>query len=96
MSNDGVAVEIFLPSILHDAAGGSSSVTVEATTWQGCVDALLAAYPRIEPHLFDDDGALREHVNIFLNERSSRWLTSLDEPVRPGDTITILQAISGG
>ncbi len=93
---DPIAVEIFLPSILHPAAGGQSSVNVEATTVQGCLDALAAAHPQIATHLFDDGGALRQHVNIFWNDRSTRWLESLDVAVSPGDSITVLQAVSGG
>ena len=91
-----VTVEIFLPSLLHQAADGRSAVTVEASTFQGCLDALLAAYPLIGPHLFDDTGALRQHVNIFFNDQNSRWLDDWDRPVRRRDTITILQAVSGG
>lgn len=91
-----IAVKVFLPSLLYQAASGQASVTVEATTWQECLDALLARYPLIRPHLFDDQGSLRQHVNIFMNDQNSRWLKSLDQPVRSGDTITILQAISGG
>ncbi|MEM7584085.1 MAG: MoaD/ThiS family protein [Acidobacteriota bacterium] len=91
-----VAIEIFLPSLLVPAAGGKSSVIVEAATVQGCLDALIAAHPGVGPHLFDDAGVLRQHVNVFWNERSTRWLDSLEQPVQPGDTITVLQAVSGG
>lgn len=91
-----VAVEIYLPSILRQATGGRTAVTVEASTFQGCLDALLAEYPLVRPHVFDDAGALREHVNIFLNDQNSRWLETLEVPVSTGDTITVLQAVSGG
>lgn len=32
----------------------------------------------------------------FHNDENTRWLDDLDRPVRPGDTITIIQAVSGG
>ncbi len=91
-----IDVEIFLPSILRQATGGKTAVRVEASTVQGCIDALLAHFPLVRPHLFDDTGTLREHVNIFWNDQNSRWLDNLDVPVAPGDTITVLQAVSGG
>ncbi len=94
--SDAVAVEFFLPSLLRPAVGGQSSVTVEATTLQGCLDALISAHPQVGPHLFDDGGKLRQHVNIFWNDQSTRWLDSLDVAVNPRDTITVLQAVSGG
>lgn len=91
-----VNVEIFLPSIVRQATGGQTAVRVEASTVQGCIDALLARHPLVRPHFFDDAGVLREHVNIFWNDQNGRWLDSLDVPVAAGDTITILQAVSGG
>ena len=95
-SDPPVPIEIFLPSLLHQAAGGRSTVAVEASTFRGAIDTLLAEHPRIRPHLFDDTGTLREHVNIFFNDRNSRWLESWDQPVRERESITILQAVSGG
>lgn len=90
------AIEVSLPSILQPMAGQRSRVTVEAETFRGAVDALLAAHPLLAPHLFDDIGELREHVNIFWNGDNGRWLESWDVPARDGDTVTILQAVSGG
>ena len=58
--------------------------------------ALLEAHPALDVHLFDERGDLREHVLCFLNERNSRWLDSLDEPIRDGDEVVIMQAVSGG
>ncbi|MEM8932970.1 MAG: MoaD/ThiS family protein [Acidobacteriota bacterium] len=94
--NEPISVEIFLPSLLHATVGGRSAVTVEAATFQSCLDALVATYPLVGPHLFDDGGTLREHVNIFFNDQNSRWLDDWNQSVRAGDTITILQAVSGG
>jgi molybdopterin converting factor small subunit len=35
-------------------------------------------------------------VLCFHNRTNTRWLQSLDVPVAEGDTLTILQAVSGG
>ena len=89
-------LSIELPSLLHAAAGGASRVAVEATTLRAALDALIACHPGLGPHLFDDAGELRPHVNLFLGERNVRWLDGWDEPIRDGDTLLILQAVSGG
>jgi molybdopterin synthase sulfur carrier subunit len=33
---------------------------------------------------------------IFYNEESIAWLERLDVPLRPGDRLHVLQAVSGG
>jgi sulfur-carrier protein len=89
-------IPVSLPSLLQAAAGGRSEVTVEAETLQGALDALLGDYPLLRRHLYDESGALREHVNLFWNDQNVRWLEATDLPLTPGDTLTILQAVSGG
>ncbi len=89
-------VRIELPSLLHHAADGEGSPCVEARTLRGALDALVGRHPRLRVHLFDERGAFRQHVLCFHNRTNTRWLESLDVPVAEGDTITFLQAVSGG
>ena len=89
-------LEVHLPSLLRPAVGGASSVRVRAATLGQCFERLVAQHPLLAPHLFNDRGDLREHVNVFVNERNVRWLESRETPLYPGDSITILQAVSGG
>lgn len=89
-------VTVRLPSLLHPAAGGSARVTVEAGTIDGALAALVKRHPALGVHLFDESGDLREHVLCFHNDTNTRWLESRQAPVADGDTITILQAVSGG
>lgn len=52
--------------------------------------------PRISHYVADEAGALRRHVNIFVNGKMVRDRVGLTDPV-PGDaTVHILQALSGG
>ena len=91
-----VSVPISLPSLLRPAAEGQPEVTVQAETLQGALDALLERYPLLRRHLYEESGGLREHVNIFWNDQNIRWLEDASTVLKPGDTITILQAVSGG
>lgn len=89
-------VPVYLPSLLADAADGRRQVEVEAATLAGCVDALLAGYPLLRPHLLDERGDLRQHVNLFLNDENARWIEDWSVELQPGDSLTVLQAVSGG
>lgn len=54
------------------------------------------AHPRILGYLLDDQGSLRPHVNIFVNESLVQDRTRLSDRVGPGDRIFVMQALSGG
>lgn len=53
-------------------------------------------YPGICNYLLTDSGALREHVNIYLNDSLITDRQSLSDKIREDDRIYIMQAISGG
>ncbi len=91
-----VSITVTLPGMLATCAGGEQTVTVEAETLPGSVDALLQAYPLLKVHLFREDGTLREHVMLLYNDQSFDWLDSTDIPLKEGDRLTVLQLVSGG
>ena len=66
----------------------------------GCVreafDALFAEYPALRRYLLTDTGAVRQHVNVFLNESLIEDRRSLSDAVGPDDRIHVVQAVSGG
>ncbi len=91
-----VTVTVQLPSLLLECTRGHREVEVVGLTLEGCIEDLVARYPLLEIHLFEQGRELRGHVNIFYNDTNLRWLGRWDQPVRAGDTLTILQAVSGG
>ena len=89
-------VTIELPSLLGIVVDGDRSITVDAESLTDALKTLVERYPALEVHLFDESGDFREHVLCFHNQTNTRWLESIDVPLAEGDTITILQAVSGG
>jgi molybdopterin converting factor small subunit len=92
----GVPVEVTIPTLLRDSVGGRASVRVAGATLADALGDLRATYPLLKVLIFDELGALRKHVLIFYNGDSIAWLEHLDVPLRPGDRIDVLQAVSGG
>ncbi|WP_020574436.1 MoaD/ThiS family protein [Actinopolymorpha alba] len=60
------------------------------------VDRLLATYPLLRLHLYDETNHLRPHVLIYFNDANIAWFERLDLPLKAGDRLTILQNVSGG
>ena len=92
----GVDIEISVPTIFRDCTGGRDYVTVQALTVADALQRMRETYRLLRIHLYEETGKLRPHVQIFYNDESTRWLERLDVPIKPGDRLEILQAVSGG
>jgi len=44
----------------------------------------------------DETGAVRRHINLFVNRSHVRDLQGLDTPLAAGDVLFVLPAVSGG
>jgi sulfur-carrier protein len=90
---------VHLPAVLATYAEGARHVPVELPE-PGTVGAVIATlgktYPGVRQRVLDETGALRQHVNVFVNGESVRWLDGLATPVGPDDEVSIIPAVSGG
>lgn len=86
-------VRVTIPTMLAALVHGDRKFTVEGADLGAVVDALFARHPELQVHLLDEGGNLRPHVMFFHNEVGTR---ELHGPVHDGDTLTVLQAVSGG
>lgn len=91
-----VEVEVILPNLLRHSAGGETRLTIHGTTLREALDALFARFPTLKLHLYDEDGRLRTHVLVFYNGESIAWLETLEVPLREGDQLQVINAVSGG
>jgi len=89
-------VTIRIPTTLRPMAGGSSTVQVDGATVGEVLGNLDAAHPGFRDRLFDDEGALRRFVNVFVADDDVRYLQGLDTPVPDGETVSIIPAVAGG
>lgn len=69
---------------------------VGGATLREAFDEYFAANPRVRGYVLDDQGAVRKHVAIFVNQRLIRDRTALSDPVGDNDEIFVAQALSGG
>lgn len=62
----------------------------------GVLGALRASHPGLYDRLMTEQGALRPHVNIFVDGENIRFTGGLGTRVGSGSEIFVLPAISGG
>lgn len=86
-------MKVHIPTPLRSYTGKES--VVEASG--GTIGEMLAEIDRRHPgfrfRIVDEQDHIRKHIKIFINENPVR---SLSAPLRPGDTVHIICALSGG
>jgi len=90
------AVTVHVPAQLRDSCGGARSLQVAAPTVRGALQELERRHPELYRSVCDETGAVRRHINVFVNKSHVRDLAGLATPLAPGDELTILPAVSGG
>lgn len=88
-------VTVVLPRMLGEVLG-AERIEVQAATVAAALEAAYGKLPTLRHHLCDDTGGLRVHILCMHNGVSNRDRGTLKTPVRDGDEIAIVQAISGG
>jgi len=87
---------IRIPTQLRQLTGGVGEVSVEAATVGDALRALDSANPGFGERIFDESGALRRFVNVFLADEDVRFLQGLDTPLSDGAVLSIVPAVAGG
>ena len=92
-----MAITIHIPTPLRPFLDNQDTVTVDG---EGAVGEVLrqlaAAHDDLGKHLFGADGALRNFVNVYVNEEDIRYQDGENTAVKSGDTISIVPSIAGG
>jgi adenylyltransferase/sulfurtransferase len=91
-----MSITVSIPTPLRSFTAGKDSIDLAGETVGQVLDELLAAHTGLKRHLLQDDGRLRNFVNLYLNETDIRQLESTATPVHPGDVLTIVPSIAGG
>lgn len=86
-------VTVRLPALLVDLfPGAPREMQVEAASVKEMVDSLDRRWPGMGDRICDSRPAIRKHINVFVDGER----VALETPLRPGATVWVLTAISGG
>lgn len=77
-------------------AGGAREANVSGQTLRAALDSLVEAHPSLRERIRDEHGRLREHLSVYVNKDDIRSLAGEATPVREGDVIHLIPAVSGG
>ncbi len=65
-------------------------------TLRQALDGVFAENPRLRSYILDEQGRLRRHVIIYVNDKPLADRVTLSDPLAADDEVFVFQALSGG
>lgn len=91
-----MTITIRVPGPLRAYCEGASHLSLSVPSVRAALAELERRHPSLHRNICDETGAVRRHINLFVNTNNVRDGEGLDTALVPGDVITILPAVSGG
>lgn len=91
-----MSVSVQIPYALRHECAGNSEVELSADSVQEALSVLKDQQPKLYRNVCDETGAVRKHINLFVNQSLIHRKDGLDTKLVPGDFLFIMTAVSGG
>lgn len=91
-----MAVTIEIPTAFRRFTDGEPKYACSATTVAEALNILTTQFPGLSKHVRDDQGQIRQFLNVYLNEEDIRFLGGEACAVKEGDRVLLVPSIAGG
>jgi sulfur-carrier protein len=91
-----MAITIEIPTAFRRFTEGSPKIDSGAVTVAEALNDLTARYPALSKHVRDEQGQIRQFLNVYLNEEDIRFLGGESCSLKDGDRVLIVPSIAGG
>lgn len=91
-----MSVTVRIPTPLRRVTNGQDKVLVVGSNLDSVISALEEQFPGIKERLCNDQGDLRNFVNVYINGEDVRFLEGLKSTTKDGDEVSIVPAVAGG
>lgn len=91
-----MSVTISIPTALRQYTGGNPTVVLASGSVGQILGSLAEQYPQLAKQIYNDQGQLRNFVNVYVGDEDIRYLQGADTNVADGEMISIIPAIAGG
>ena len=90
-------VTVYLSGHLKSYTGGETQTQIDGdlATVGETLDSLWKVYPALRDRILNEQGEIRQHVNIFVGSDDVKRLKGLDTVMKT-DELHIFNAVSGG
>ncbi len=89
-------VRVDILAALRRFTDDRSELEIEGDTIGRVLKVIGEEYPELGNQIFDSSGAVRDFMNVFLNEQNIRDLEGLETKTKAGDNVIVVPAVAGG
>ena len=91
-----MSVIVRVPAPLRRLTQGHDKVSADGDSVNEVVSHLEDQFPGIKARICDEQGELRNFVNLYVNGEDVRFLDGLNTSTASGDEISVIPAVAGG
>jgi len=91
-----MAVIIEIPTAFRRFTDGEHKVSSAAVTVSEALTELTTRFPALSKHVRDEQGQIRQFLNVYLNDEDIRFLEGEGSALRDGDKLLLVPSIAGG
>lgn len=89
-------VTIEIPTAFRRFTDGAPKIDCSAATIAEALNDLIARFPALSQHVRDEQGQIRQFLNVYLNEEDIRFLGGEACSLKEGDRVLLIPSIAGG
>jgi len=91
-----MAITIEIPTAFRRFTEGALLVESGATTVGEALNELTTRFPALSRHVRDEQGEIRQFLNVYLNEEDIRFIGGEGSALKDGDRVLLVPSIAGG
>ena len=91
-----MTVIVEMPSALRQFADNLDEFSSEGEKVEEVLVELCQRFPELKQNLYEDEGSIRNFINIYVNDEDIRYGEGMQTKLEDGDRIQIIPSISGG
>lgn len=91
-----MAVTIEIPTAFRRFTEGAPKLESGAGSVAEALNELVTRFPSLSRHVRDEQGQIRQFLNVYVNEEDIRFLSGEASSLKDGDRLLLVPSIAGG
>jgi molybdopterin/thiamine biosynthesis adenylyltransferase/molybdopterin converting factor small subunit len=91
-----MSISVYIPSPFRWLTQNREHISVDGQNVAEVLNAVNTRYPGFDNLVYDSEGTIPAHINIYVNNREIHELGGTDTPVADGDQVAVIPALAGG
>jgi sulfur-carrier protein len=95
-NGEDMSITIEIPTAFRRFTDGTPKVDSGAATVAEALNELVMRFPALSRHVRDEQGQIRQFLNVYLNDEDIRFLGGEASTLKDGDRLLLVPSIAGG